>query len=310
MRRRLTALVACACALGCRGEAPIADQEILLRVTPNTTEVELGQPLSLTVVRVWQRDLAPDDWSEQALAPLVTRLVSTARREDEHHVEETRRYEAQAFSLADVAVPALEFAARPRGGGPERVASSEPFTLHVTPSVARDAPGAPEVPDLLEEPFRWRRFALRAALAIAALAILAWLVRHRRRAPEAEPAPPPTPTITAQMRALARLERLRAQPAEGGAALEAYYVEASALVRDYLEEQFAVRAPEMTTQEFLAAREATSALAAPQRALLADLLAHCDLVKFACLVPDAVERERVLEAAHRFLIETPRAMAS
>jgi hypothetical protein len=293
-----------AAALACARQPPIADQDLLLRVIPGAGEVELGQPFPLTVMRVWRRDLVPVDWSDQALSPLVARLVSCARREDDRHVEETRHYQCQAFSLADVTLPALPFKARARDGGTERVASSDSFTLRVKPSLAREAPGPAEPPgDLLQEPFPWRLWSLRGALAVVAFAML--LVALRRRRPLVPAAAPPSaPAVTPHARARARLQRLLAQEPDGSAAIEAYYVEVSALVRDYLEERFAVRAPEMTTQEFLAAHETMRALEASHRAMLGDFLARCDLVKFASLVPEAEDRKRVLAAAERFLLET------
>jgi hypothetical protein len=61
-----------------------------------------------------------------------------------------------------------------------------------------------------------------------------------------------------------------------------YCFAVSEIIRNYVEVQFRVHAPRLTTEEFLrdlvAGRET---MLAPQRTLLGDFLEHCDLVKFA-----------------------------
>jgi Domain of unknown function (DUF4381) len=61
-----------------------------------------------------------------------------------------------------------------------------------------------------------------------------------------------------------------------------YCVEASKILRRYLEERFHVQAPQLTTEEFLhQMAESSEALPAPRRTLLADFLQHYDLARFA-----------------------------
>jgi len=57
---------------------------------------------------------------------------------------------------------------------------------------------------------------------------------------------------SAYQRARAKLDALSAGRRPGPESVERFYVELSAIVRDYLEDRFALRAPELTTEEFLA----------------------------------------------------------
>jgi hypothetical protein len=106
------------------------------------------------------------------------------------------------------------------------------------------------------------------------------------------------------VRATQRLQRLRERRPKSAAEIDSYYVEASAILREYIGERFALRAPEMTTEEFLNAPQTARALHASHRDLLSEFLTHCDMVKFACHMPTASDRERLLEAATIFLEET------
>lgn len=262
----LLALVA-----GCDGDAPIAD--VPLTIEAGAQEVELGRAFPLTVVRTWSRAQAPAAWNDEALAPLEVRLLEVARREDDRRVEETRRYLGYAFTLTDVSLPGLE--------------------LRVRRSLDPEAPGPAELPgEPLPEPsFPWSW----AVVGVALLAAFVLLLR-RRRAPAATAAPAPAPVPPPpgpHVRALKRLARLRARHPQGRDETQAYYIEASGLVRDYVAERFALPADVMTTEQLVA-----------HQAPLSRVLAPCDLVKFARHAPTATEREQLLDAAESYVRET------
>ena len=256
----------------CGAGTPIPD--VPLQITAGASEVELGKAFPLTVVRTWRRGQTPADWNDEALAPLEVRLLQTARREDERRVEETRRYVGYAFSLADVRVPGLE--------------------LRVKPALDPATPGPAELPgEPLPEPYPWPTW---AAVGAALLAAFVLLLSRRQRTPAAVAAPAPAserPPPGPHELALERLARLRRQQPRGHEEIQAYYVEASGLLRDYVGERFAVQADVMTTEE-LVEREAP----------LARVLPDCDLVKFARHAPTASEREQLLDRAERFVRET------
>ncbi len=63
--------------------------------------------------------------------------------------------------------------------------------------------------------------------------------------------------------------------------IESFFVAISAIVRRYLEDRFDLRAPELTTEEFLALAGSASSLSHDHQHLLRDFLRQADLVKFA-----------------------------
>jgi hypothetical protein len=199
---------------------------------------------------------------------------------------------------------------------PDRPASAEVFGEAQTPPLAlevgsalgadgdkaalhglREAFPADEVapPALLAAQRRlwWWLGAGAAALLIGALVWGAW--RRLRR--------PPRPRSPFEV-AWEQLERLRASGLPSEADADAWYVRLSGLVRGYLEGRFGLRAPELTTEEFLVMASQTQALQATHRDLLAELLSRADRVKFAAYVPPPQESSASLEAAARFIQDT------
>ena len=130
-------------------------------------------------------------------------------------------------------------------------------------------------------------------LALGVLAAAVWIWRRRKPTTAIEMVAPPTPLDVA----LRALQQLREQTPP----VEEFYTRLSDIVRHYIEGQFGLRAPERTTEEFLA--EAT--LPPASMSLLGAFLQESDLVKFARLRPGQQEMERAFGAAEKFVRGTP-----
>jgi hypothetical protein len=134
---------------------------------------------------------------------------------------------------------------------------------------------------------------LAAALMIGG--IIALMRRRRGRT---------VPVRSAHEIALEALERLRAEGLLERQRYEDYYVRLSGIVRHYVEGRFGLRAPEMTTDEFLAAAQRSRELAGENRLALQEFLSEADLVKFARHVPSRDRAERAGRAAGEFIDAT------
>lgn len=110
--------------------------------------------------------------------------------------------------------------------------------------------------------------------------------------------------LTAYDRAMRRLDSLERRGWPQGDAADAWYVELSDITRRYVEDRYAVRAPELTTEEFLLEARRAPALSGDHRERLSAFLAHCDRVKFARYSPAADESREALQTLRRFLDET------
>ncbi|MBA3457463.1 MAG: hypothetical protein H0T42_30560 [Deltaproteobacteria bacterium] len=104
--------------------------------------------------------------------------------------------------------------------------------------------------------------------------------------------------------AVAHLRDLEQRGAPDDTGADAWFVELSAIVRRYLEHRYEIRAPELTTEEFLLVATARPELTTEHRGLLTSFLERCDRVKFAGYRPDADESIATLAAARGFVEDT------
>ncbi|MFN2376305.1 MAG: hypothetical protein ABR538_07190, partial [Candidatus Binatia bacterium] len=86
--------------------------------------------------------------------------------------------------------------------------------------------------------------------------------------------------------------------------IDVFFVELSAIIRRYLEDRFELRAPELTTEEFLTVASASPDLDEAHQGFLQSFLRRADMVKFARFIPPPDDIEAALAAASRFLEET------
>ncbi len=136
----------------------------------------------------------------------------------------------------------------------------------------------------------WWLWVLLAVVLVGAVAW--WFWKRRQRVTTEVTAIPPSPFEIA----LAALQRLR----QDSPPVEQFYIRLSDIVRQYIEGQFGLHAPERTTEEFLA----QASLPAEHMASLCAFLQESDLVKFARLQPAVADQQRAFEAAETFVRET------
>ncbi|MFA7677501.1 MAG: hypothetical protein WCY34_04960 [Candidatus Omnitrophota bacterium] len=86
--------------------------------------------------------------------------------------------------------------------------------------------------------------------------------------------------------------------------IKEFYAELSFIVRAYLENRFNLRAPEMTTEEFLNTLRQNDFLSGKYKNLLKEFLSHCDLVKFAKYGPSTEEITKTFDSAVKFVDQT------
>ncbi len=207
--------------------------------------------------------------------------------------------------------------------GSRHEATGEALRVHVASLLTQE--GQPtDIRDIKppeDVPFNWLPALVGGAVLVALIGIgltLYYFLNRFRQAAVLSPRP-------AHEVALEALSHLRARHLPQAGQFEAYYVALSAIVRTYLEDGLRVRAPEMTTEEFLVAvthdssaprsrsarrspkgrgGDRPSRLPPTQQRLLGAFLAQADLVKFARHQPSLDESEAAYEAAKRFVDET------
>lgn len=217
-----------------------------------------------------------------------------------------QEYTLETDTVGTVTIPELGVSFQPEDAAFDTTAQSlrtDPYPVTVTAIVPADADVttpkdiAPPValPRRGWPPWVWYSM---AACAGAGLVSALWWYRRRRRVPAA-PATQP-----AHLVALEALRRLQRDDCIGQHRIEEFYVRLSAIVRHYIEWRFGLRAPEQTTEEFLAVVLHADQLIAAHQSLLSAFLEQCDLVKFARYQPTAQDMQHALASAHTFIEQT------
>ena len=247
--------------------------------------------------------------------PESREAFSRLQVEDETHEREAieggqryiQRYQVQAGSSGRLRIPPMRLTfvdSRPgqEESGVERELLTDELAIKVRPVLVGDEATSATLRPIrrpLEEdigPSLWQRqWWAFVGGGLAFLALLALLLVKRARKVE---------QISPYERASVALGHMEASGLPDDEERDAWYVQLSAIVRRYLEDRFALRSPELTTEEFLRVAQSSALLSEDHKALLRGFLADCDQVKFAGYQPGEEESRSVLQAARRFLLET------
>ena len=151
----------------------------------------------------------------------------------------------------------------------------------------------------LPESFLWPWGVLIILFVLILAGYIFWWLRYKRMSNAA-----PLKTRTPWEIAHERLSTLEHKGLSNQEQFEAFYVELSSIMRRYMEDQFSLRAPEMTTEEFLNHLQTTSHLNDQQKDIFKDFLNACDMVKFARYGPTEKETQESLKLARTLINET------
>lgn len=281
-------------------QPPQLDVDLRVQVAPQ--QVGVMQPVTITLDRYRRQgvDVAFEPEVDEASWLETGRVVAEERPFGDGLWQRTvltvlPLREPGACTIAPFVATAGE------GDGAKQATTPEQ-TVEVTTALAGfdaetiEPPGPPI--EAAGSPWLWFGVVYGAILLVVAAS---FVTRRGRARPLAlEVALPP------HVKALRALQRWQQAPRRSQAEVDAFYVGVSQVLRVYLEERFALRAPERTTDEFLRELDGDGDgdLARRHRGELERFLRQCDLVKFAAHVPAAQEHDEALRLAERFVEST------
>jgi hypothetical protein len=283
--------------------APTAIPPVTVHAGVDHKEITIGDPIRYTV----EVSAASDT---EVVIPVLSGTLGDftisdfgelPARKENARVTVARWYTLTIFSTGDHLIPSPKVQYRLPGTDLQDATGNE-VLVGVTSLLAKEK-NPTDIRDIKppeEVPFDWRPYAL-AAGAVVAVALLGAAFFYFLNRPRRQRVLPPRPPHEL---ALAALNRLRTRRLIEDGKFEDYYVELSAIVRRYLESRFHLRAPEMTTEEFLSTVASDARLTPPHRRLLGEFLSQADLVKFARLLPTLNDSDAAYAAARRFVEET------
>jgi hypothetical protein len=270
----------------------------------------IGDTLTLTIEVQAKKgvELLMPEFGEALETFSIVDFVPRETIDDQGRTIATQKYRLQPPISGQHAIPPIliEFVDRRSGqrAAPEGLDAYELLTERIEFEVASvvpdDAaaelkPPLGKLPPLAPPPpakWPWLVAALLLVAILSPFAIRAfsnWRSRARRR--------------SAYEIARSRLDRLLAASTER-TDVGKFFVELSSIVRRYLEDRFELRAPELTTEEFLESVQRAPILSTAHQTLLRQFLRQADLVKFAGVKPMEEDIQNSIESARRFLEET------
>jgi hypothetical protein len=200
-------------------------------------------------------------------------------------------------------IPKITVTFKDEQGNDMPVTTTNPFTMNIA-----ESPLSEELEDDFLEPIAapgmerkdlMRLLAWCGGILLVLLLVAGGLWRTLRKR-HLVVTPPLTPYEIAQR----DLEALLAEKLPEAGEYKRFYERISGILREYLENRFDVKAPRLTTEEFLQLLTTTPELVREHRDLLQKFLSACDLVKFAGEVPDSPEIAQITTACRTFLDTT------
>jgi hypothetical protein len=283
---------------------------ITARIHLEPAEPTIGDTLTVVLEVTAEKDvelLMPEFGQALERFPIVD-FLPTERVDEQGRTVSSQRYTLELTTSGSTSIPPLivEFVdhradSKPAPEGEDAYELlTERIPFDVKSVVPKAAAGSLKPPLAELEPLRSpRTYAVIAIFGILAV-LAAGLVAYRvMRGWSAGVRRQSAYEVAAQ-----RLAALVDRPLPGPDAVGAFFVELSDLIRRYLEDRFELRAPELTTEEFLGVAADSPDLSDEHKGFLRDFLQSADMVKFARFVPGEVEINEALDLARRFLEQT------
>ncbi|GAB5406166.1 MAG: hypothetical protein Aurels2KO_43970 [Aureliella sp.] len=285
---------------------------VTVTATVSPSEPRIGDEIVLEIKVVAEPNvqLLMPEFGEALRRFAITGYVPTNNIAADGTTTATQRYSLQSDVSGKQTIPPIliEFIDN-RPGKPPTPDDFDAFEI-LTDPIVLDIASVTDGQDLelkpplgkleIVQPVQSQSVWLIAAAAIVALAVgIAGFVFLRSRSQKAR-------QRSAYEVAKWKIDRLRADQTSRTPKLsvEQFFVEISDVVRKYLEQRFRLRAPDLTTDEFLQLASAESELTAQHQQLLGEFLQQADIVKFAGVSATKTDVQRSLDVAANFVEET------
>jgi hypothetical protein len=281
-----------------------------IRVWPS--KPNLGEPIHLRLDIDAPAGISVDAPFQEAGDQQLGRFKVVGFTKDAHRKPDGAQHQEQTYTLeaptsGKQRIPPLRLEmVDSRGEAGKQAGTQEILTEEVpldiapipTDAIGKDLHAAAGKldPDVGGTPWLWIGLAASVVAVLLSGSLLMWrYFRVRRSIAEKK---------SAYEDAIGKLRSLETRGAPTTDQADAWFVELSAVVREYVEGRYGLRAPELTSEEFLYIAARWPAMSALDRTQLTSFLERCDRVKFAGYRPDSEESLEALAAARKFVEDT------
>jgi hypothetical protein len=211
-----------------------------------------------------------------------------------------RLYELEPFLSGEYKIPPMEISFHQEGDSTRHALESDTIVVLVKSLLPKDKASL-DINDIAPPakfPFGWRSvlIVIGCIAAAGAAALILW---KRRRIREKI-----VPKLSAHEIAYRKLEALLARKLVEQKLYREFTAAVADILREYIEDRFGLKAPERTTEEFLAEVSPALPVDAQKKDILKAFLLHSDLVKFAALEPSVEDVERTFATCRGFIEAT------
>jgi hypothetical protein len=223
--------------------------------------------------------------------------------DENNRVVSRYRYKLEPFLSGTFQIPAFKFEFYDTNSPDKKYEiTTEPIDIEVTSLLGEqraelkiaDIEGVIEMP---AKPSYWWVWVLCAGVVIAVAGSL-FYIRHKRIKELVRIFKPAHEIAYERLQALVRQDLVKAGK------IKEFYERLSDILRHYIEHRFNIRAPERTTEEFLAELPSAGVLSQSEQERLGEFLRHCDLVKFAKYNPTAEQIQKTFDLVKDFIETT------
>jgi len=224
--------------------------------------------------------------------------------DEKNNIVSMNRYRLEPFLSGTFPIPAFTFefhdANSPEGKKYEL--ATEPIDVEVTSLLGEDRSKLviADIEDVVEMPEKssyWWLWGIGIAGVIAG--VLSWFAYRQKRHAKLVRIFKPAHEI-----AYERLHALVKEDLIAAGRIKEFYERISDIIRHYIEHRFDLKAPEMTTEEFLNELRLTDMLCVSDKNSLTEFLTHCDLVKFAKHSPTPQQIQQMFDLVKNFIEQT------
>lgn len=283
---------------------------VSVHLDTDKTQITIAERLNLTVSVIFDEDFdveLPGFGEKLEQFGIVDYHTSQPELTDDHRSKISRSYVLEPFLSGDYKIPPMKVYFNKKGAPTDtrHEIETDEIVVQVTSLLPEnfDQMALHDIkpPEEMPQSISLWLWTGGISLLIIISGVAVFLVMRKRKQNGNNM---PEMKIPAHQQAFDALNALISENLVEKGRVKEFYHKISDILRRYIENRFQIRAPELTTQEFLTSIKDRNEFDTAQKQLLKNFLMHCDLVKFARHQPQTEDIQKTFDACKEFILET------